>query len=134
MASEKPRVAVYKFSSCDGCQLQLLNLENELLDLVGAVEIAYFLEARRRVLPPPYNIGLGRGQHFNSGRRRTHPAGPARLQILGRHRRMRHVRRNSGTAELGQCGRICPHRLCQTGVYFHARNGLAHRGACVRRF
>ena len=57
----KPKLAVYKFSSCDGCQLQLLNLENELLDLVDAVEIAYFLEARRRVLPPPYDIGLVEG-------------------------------------------------------------------------
>jgi coenzyme F420-reducing hydrogenase gamma subunit len=31
----KPTVAVYKFSSCDGCQLSILNLEDELLDLVG---------------------------------------------------------------------------------------------------
>lgn len=57
----KPSVAVYKFSSCDGCQLSLLNLEEHLLDLVGAVEIALFLEARRRVLPPPYDIGLVEG-------------------------------------------------------------------------
>ncbi|MAE66143.1 MAG: oxidoreductase [Phycisphaeraceae bacterium] len=58
---EKPKLAVYKFSSCDGCQLSLLNLEDELLDLVGAVEIAHFLEARRQVLPPPYDIGLVEG-------------------------------------------------------------------------
>lgn len=57
----KPKLAVYKFSSCDGCQLSLLNLEDELLDLVGAVEVAYFLEARRRELPPPYDIGLVEG-------------------------------------------------------------------------
>ena len=57
----KPRMAVYKFSSCDGCQLSLLNLEDELLDLVGAVEIAFFLEARSRVLPPPYDLGLVEG-------------------------------------------------------------------------
>lgn len=57
----KPRLAVYKFSSCDGCQLSLLNLEEHLLDLVGAVEIAYFLEARRQVLPPPYDLGLVEG-------------------------------------------------------------------------
>ncbi len=61
MAAEKPKLAVYKFSSCDGCQLALLNLEDELLDLIGAVEIAFFLEARRRVLPPPYDIGLVEG-------------------------------------------------------------------------
>lgn len=57
----KPTVAVYKFSSCDGCQLMLLNLEDELLELAGAVEIAYFLEARRRVLPGPYDIALIEG-------------------------------------------------------------------------
>ena len=57
----KLKLAVFKFSSCDGCQLQLLNLEEQLLDLVGAVEIAYFLEARRRQLPPPYDIGLVEG-------------------------------------------------------------------------
>jgi coenzyme F420-reducing hydrogenase gamma subunit len=55
------KLAVFKFSSCDGCQLQLLNLENELLDLAEAVEIAFFLEARRRELPPPYDIGLVEG-------------------------------------------------------------------------
>ena len=57
----KPKLAVFKFSSCDGCQLSLLNLEDELLDLIGAVEIAYFLEARRRELPGPYDIGLVEG-------------------------------------------------------------------------
>ncbi len=57
----KPKVAVYKFSSCDGCQLSILNLEDELLDLVGAVDIAYFLEARSRVEPGPYDIALVEG-------------------------------------------------------------------------
>jgi coenzyme F420-reducing hydrogenase gamma subunit len=57
----KPSVAVYKFSSCDGCQLSILNLEDELLDLAGAVEIAYFLEARRQTLPGPYDIALVEG-------------------------------------------------------------------------
>ncbi|NJD59503.1 MAG: oxidoreductase [Anaerolineales bacterium] len=57
----KPTVAVYKFSSCDGCQLSLLNLEDELLDLVGVVELAYFLEARRQTLPGPYDIALVEG-------------------------------------------------------------------------
>ena len=57
----KPTVAVYKFSSCDGCQLSILNLEDELLDLAGAVEIAYFLEARRRTMPGPYDIALVEG-------------------------------------------------------------------------
>jgi len=57
----KPTVAVYKFSSCDGCQLSLLNMEDELLELADKIEIAHFLEARRRVLPGPYDIGLVEG-------------------------------------------------------------------------
>jgi sulfhydrogenase subunit delta len=62
MASpNKPTVAVYKFSSCDGCQLSILNLEDELLDLASVIEIAYFLEARRRILPGPYDIGIVEG-------------------------------------------------------------------------
>jgi coenzyme F420-reducing hydrogenase gamma subunit len=56
-----PRLAIYKFSSCDGCQLSLLNLEEHLLAVVSAVEVAHFLEARRRVLPPPYDVGLVEG-------------------------------------------------------------------------
>lgn len=57
----KTTVAVYKFSSCDGCQLQLLNMEDELLALANEVEIAYFLEARRRALPGPYDVALVEG-------------------------------------------------------------------------
>lgn len=57
----KPRLAVFKFTSCDGCQLQLLNLEDHLLSLVGRVEVAYFLEARRLKPSPPYDIGLVEG-------------------------------------------------------------------------
>jgi sulfhydrogenase subunit delta len=57
----KTTVAVFKFSSCDGCQLQLLNMEDELLALASEVEIANFLEARRRVLPGPYDVVLVEG-------------------------------------------------------------------------
>ncbi len=59
--AKKPTLAVYKFSSCDGCQLSILNMEEDLLDLVSVVEIAHFLEARRQVLPGPYDIGLVEG-------------------------------------------------------------------------
>ena len=59
--ANKPKVAVYKFSSCDGCQLSLLNLEDELLDLASAVDIAYFLEATRTVKTGPYDIGIVEG-------------------------------------------------------------------------
>lgn len=57
----RPKLAVFKFSSCDGCQLALLNLEDELLGLVDEVMIAYFLEARSRTLPGPYDVTLVEG-------------------------------------------------------------------------
>ena len=62
MASEKkPKLAVFKFSSCDGCQLAILSLEDELLSLAGEVEIAYFLEARTQTLAGPYDVSLVEG-------------------------------------------------------------------------
>jgi coenzyme F420-reducing hydrogenase gamma subunit len=57
----RPKLAVFKFASCDGCQLALLSLEDELLRLAGEVEIAYFLEARSRILPGPYDVALVEG-------------------------------------------------------------------------
>lgn len=57
----RPRLAVHKFASCDGCQLQLLNLEDELLPLAERVEIAHFLEASSRVLPGPWDVSLVEG-------------------------------------------------------------------------
>ena len=57
----KPKIAIYKFASCSGCQLVFLNCENELLDLLGAVDISYFVEAKRDNAPGPYDIGFVEG-------------------------------------------------------------------------
>ena len=57
----KPRIAVFKFASCDGCQLSLLDAEDELLAVAGEVEIAYFPEASRAMLRGPYDIALVEG-------------------------------------------------------------------------
>jgi len=57
----RPKLAVFKFASCDGCQLSLLDAEDELLAIAGAVEIAYFLEARTQVQEGPYDVGLVEG-------------------------------------------------------------------------
>jgi len=57
----KPRIAVFKFASCDGCQLSLLDAEDELLGVAGAVEIALFPEASRAMSKGPYDIGLIEG-------------------------------------------------------------------------
>ena len=60
-AARKPKLAVWKFASCDGCQLSLLELEDELLELADAVTIAYFPEATRAVVRGPYDISLVEG-------------------------------------------------------------------------
>ena len=57
----RPKLAVWKFASCDGCQLTLLNCEDELIALAGAVEIAYFPEATRGVVEGPYDVSLVEG-------------------------------------------------------------------------
>jgi sulfhydrogenase subunit delta len=57
----KPRLAVFKFASCDGCQLQLLDATDRLLELAGRVEIDHFLEVRSQVVPGPYDVGLVEG-------------------------------------------------------------------------
>jgi sulfhydrogenase subunit delta len=57
----KPKLAVWKFASCDGCQLSLLDCEDELLSLAGEVEIAYFLEATSDAVEGPYDLSLVEG-------------------------------------------------------------------------
>jgi coenzyme F420-reducing hydrogenase gamma subunit len=58
---DAPTLAVWKFASCDGCQLTLLNCEDELLALAGAVTVAYFPEATRAVVEGPYDLSLVEG-------------------------------------------------------------------------
>jgi sulfhydrogenase subunit delta len=57
----KPKLAVWKFSSCDGCQLTLLDCEDELLAIAGALELAYFPEATKAEVAGPYDISLVEG-------------------------------------------------------------------------
>jgi coenzyme F420-reducing hydrogenase gamma subunit len=56
-----PRLAVFKFASCDGCQLSFLALEDELLALAGKLDVVYFLEATSRVEAGPYDVALVEG-------------------------------------------------------------------------
>ena len=60
-ATAKPKLAVWKFSSCDGCQLSLLDCEDELLTVADSVQIAYFLEASRAEIAGPFDISLVEG-------------------------------------------------------------------------
>lgn len=57
----RPKLAVWKFASCDGCQLSLLDCEDELLAIAAAVEIAYFPEATRAMVEGPYDVSLVEG-------------------------------------------------------------------------
>lgn len=57
----KPKLAVWKFASCDGCQLSLLDCEDQLLSLVERIEIAYFPEASRATMAGPYDVSLVEG-------------------------------------------------------------------------
>ncbi len=61
MKPKKPKLAVFKFASCDGCQLSLLDCEDELLALADRVTIANFLEASRATVKGPYDVTLVEG-------------------------------------------------------------------------
>lgn len=60
-ARPRPTVAVWKFASCDGCQLTLLDCEDELLAIADAVDIAHFPEATSATVAGPYDISLVEG-------------------------------------------------------------------------
>ncbi len=61
VSKRKPTLAVWKFASCDGCQLTLLDCEDELLAIAERVEIANFVEASRAVVKGPYDLSLVEG-------------------------------------------------------------------------
>ena len=57
----RPKLGVFKFASCDGCQLSLLDAEQHLLAIAEQIEIAYFLEARSHTDEGPYDVALVEG-------------------------------------------------------------------------
>ncbi|RSO09420.1 oxidoreductase [Streptomyces sp. WAC 06783] len=57
----RPTLAVFKLASCDGCQLTLLDCEDQLLNVAERVEIPHFLEASSAVRPGPYDLALVEG-------------------------------------------------------------------------
>ena len=59
--TDRPKLGVFKFASCDGCQVSILNLDDVFLALTERLEIAYFLEATSRVDPGPYDVALVEG-------------------------------------------------------------------------
>jgi coenzyme F420-reducing hydrogenase gamma subunit len=61
VSTRRPKLAVWKFASCDGCQLSLLDCEDELLTLAEELEIAYFVEASSATVKGPYDLSLVEG-------------------------------------------------------------------------
>jgi coenzyme F420-reducing hydrogenase gamma subunit len=75
--TRKPKLAVWKFASCDGCQLSLLDCEDDLLAVAGEVDIANFPEASRATVRGPYDLSLVEGSI-------TTPHDAARIQQVRR--------------------------------------------------
>jgi coenzyme F420-reducing hydrogenase gamma subunit len=61
MSAERPRLGVVKFASCDGCQLTLLDLEDELLPITERFEIVEFAEASSNRSDGPFDVLLVEG-------------------------------------------------------------------------
>jgi coenzyme F420-reducing hydrogenase gamma subunit len=59
--ARKPKLALWKFASCDGCQLSVLSCEDELLTLADRFEIAHFPEASSFTMKGPYDLSLVEG-------------------------------------------------------------------------
>jgi coenzyme F420-reducing hydrogenase gamma subunit len=76
----RPSLAVWKFASCDGCQLSLLDCEDELLALAGVVRIAHFTEMSRATSAGPYDVSLVEGSI-------TTPVDAERIQEIRRNSR-----------------------------------------------
>lgn len=77
----KLRLGVFKFASCDGCQLSLLSLEDDLLELAEKIDVVYFLEATSRIEPGPYDLALIEGSI-------TTAADAERIQLVRRDSRL----------------------------------------------
>jgi len=58
---KRPRVGIFKFTSCGGCQFSILNMEDEVLDLLEVFEIAYFREATDKPLKGQFDIAIVEG-------------------------------------------------------------------------
>ena len=65
----KPRIGVFKFTSCDGCQLSILDLGEDFLALLEFFDIAYFPEALRAPLRKQFDIGIVEGSVSTSQQR-----------------------------------------------------------------
>ena len=120
----RPRLGVFKFASCDGCQLSLLDCEDELLAVADRVEIAYFREATRRPLEGRIRRRPGGRVDLHAragGRDPRHPPAEPVADLPGS---LRFARRHPGAEEL-RCTRRGPgpgDRVRRTTVRRDARH------------
>lgn len=60
-ASTKPKIAFFDFACCEGCQLQVANLGERLLDLLGSVDLVEFREVMSEKWDKDYDIAVIEG-------------------------------------------------------------------------
>ena len=126
----RPRVAVAKFASCDGCQLTLLDLEEHLLEIVESVRHRRVPRGDVAPLARPVRHRLRGGLHQRPGApgpdQGSAQAGPG----PGHDRSLRHGRRHPGVAQLGRSRRLPRRGLRAPGmdrVAGHGNRGLGPR-------
>ena len=113
MTRRKPKLAVWKFASCDGCQLSLLDCEDELLTLAERIDIAYFPEASRRMMAGPYDLSLVEGSI-------TTPADAERiLRVRRRSRRLVTIGACATAGGIQALRNFADLRECAAAVYPH---------------
>ena len=109
----RPRVGVVKFASCDGCQLTLLDLEDELLAVVDHFEIVDFPEATSSRSPGPYDVLFVEGSVSE----------PAHLErIVELRKQTRHLVTIGACATAGGIQALrnwADHDAFRAGVYTH---------------
>ncbi len=117
-----PTLGVWKFASCDGCQLSLLDCEDELLAVAGQIDIAYFPEASSGMVEGPYDVSLVEGSDHHAARPRTDPGDPSELGRAHHDRSVRHLRRHPGAPQRGRRQRVHGHRLRPPRVHLDPRH------------
>ncbi len=109
----RPRLAVFKFASCDGCQVSILNLEDQILEIAERFDVAHFLEASSRVEEGPYDVALVEGSVTTA-----HDA-----------ERIRRIREESKTLiTIGACATAGGIQALRNGADVEAWKGQVHSG------
>ena len=103
-AKSRPRLAVWKFASCDGCQLSLLDCEDELLAVADAVEIALFPEASSAMAKGPFDVSLVEGSITTAHDAKRIQQVRQTVESAGDDRRLRHGRGHPGAAQFRRGG------------------------------